>query len=216
MPSPSSTGTATGPSNPTVTAIRVDTAANAAKTCRATAGRPAPSSTTVSVAAAIPAAISAAAPAPTATPAANTGKVPIALRTAIAAGLADPGSNARPLPTASTAARAQHTASGQAAGPAPELESNATNSGSVAAAIRAPCMPTQSRPSCTGSTAADSVSIKPISSRLTPSVMAGARQSSGTTISRPRCSESHRRANVSPAAPTAAASTSPTAAGTQS
>ncbi len=81
--------------------------------------------------------------------------------------------------------------------------------------MRIPCSHTQSLPTCTGSTAADSASMNPISSGVIPSVSTGASRISGTTISRPSASLSQLRANSSPPAAISDANTSATAAGTQ-
>ena len=94
----------------------------------------------------------------------------------------------------------------------PERDSprrRAMSSGSVAAAMRAACNPSQSLPSCTGSDAADSASMKPTSSRVMPSATTGPSPISGTRTSRPRCSESQRRASVRPPPATTAAITRP-------
>ena len=171
-------------------------------------------SASASIVAASAAIISAAAARPTASDTLSTGNAPTQVSTAIAARLAVYGSRISAEITASRAAMAQAPARATSSRPPIPVAARATSSGKVHAATRAACSQIQSRPSWTGSDAAARASMNARSNRVMPSVTTGARPMSGTSTSSPRCSESHRRARVSPPPAITAASTSPTGAAT--
>ena len=79
----------------------------------------------------------------------------------------------------------------------------------VPAMTRTPCNQTQSSPSWIGNDPITMASMNPTSNSEGPSVSTGARMKTGTRTSKPRCSESQRRANNKPVNVISPARTSP-------
>ncbi|SHU33462.1 Uncharacterised protein [Mycobacteroides abscessus subsp. abscessus] len=203
------------PPKATSTATSAQTAATAdqiRRTTPATPGSRLPASTTARNRAATAAMIDAAISGPTTAETNSTGNAPPAVAKPSNERLDVVGNRSTAPPTASTAAAAQAPASPGFRSVPNAAEANATSMGKVQAAVRATNIATQSLPNCTGSDAADSASMNPISSSETPSATTGASTARGTSTNSASCWESQRRARVRPPPPITAASTKPTGA----